>query len=104
MCRLMPSRISGQRKIAKTAESAWLRCETALLPELAPVLPVAIPVFEIAVFTDVVFVGYRKLGGEPLSHGTDDAAVARSAGAFLAALHAFPRERACDLVPTDFVA
>jgi aminoglycoside phosphotransferase (APT) family kinase protein len=78
-----------------------LRVEGALLPELASVLPIAVPVFEVAVFDDVNFVGYRKLSGVPLRHGTDEPELGRSLGAFLAALHRFPLERARKLGVRD---
>ena len=70
----------------------WLRREIALLPELAPALPVSVPAFEL-VSADPLFVGYRKLPGGPL--GRDASLdVARALGGFLSALHAFPLERA----------
>jgi aminoglycoside phosphotransferase (APT) family kinase protein len=74
-----------------------LRVEAALLPELAAVLPVAVPVFEVSVFDAVSFVGYRKLPGEPLRHEVDAPELGRGLGAFLAALHRFPVERAREL-------
>lgn len=67
--------------------------EARLLRELAPALPVPVPRIEIVEDeAEVFFVAYRKLPGEPL----DDppASLAPQLGAFLAALHDFPRERA----------
>ena len=60
-----------------------LEVEIALLPALAPTLPVAVPVFE-HVSRDPLFVGYRVLRGDPLVD--EDAGGVR---AFLEALHAF---------------
>ncbi|MFL5736446.1 MAG: phosphotransferase, partial [Actinomycetota bacterium] len=39
----------------------WLRKEMRLLPEIAPLLPLPIPSFEIAEDGDQPFVAYRKL-------------------------------------------
>jgi aminoglycoside phosphotransferase (APT) family kinase protein len=62
---------------------AKLAKEAALLPALAPALPVAIPRFE-QVSRDPPFVVYRLIRGEPLRD--EDPEGVRS---FLAALHAF---------------
>jgi aminoglycoside phosphotransferase (APT) family kinase protein len=67
---------------------AALRKEAALLPELAPALPVPVPEPEIVVQNGAFFVGHRKLDGRPLHAGRT--AVAQRLGAFLSALHAFP--------------
>jgi aminoglycoside phosphotransferase (APT) family kinase protein len=67
--------------------------EASLLPELAAVLPVAVPRFEFVARNGLVCVGYRKLLGEPASRGLPRGA-AEDLGRFLAALHAFPAERA----------
>ena len=71
-----------------------LRREAALLPLLAPQLPVAVP--QVAVFEDAseFFVAYPRLEGEPLRHGVENARLGADAGSFLAALHAFPRSAA----------
>ncbi len=60
-----------------------LEVEIALLPALAPALPVQIPVFEI-VSRDPLFVGYRVVRGQPLVNEDPD-----GVRAFLEALHAF---------------
>jgi aminoglycoside phosphotransferase (APT) family kinase protein len=60
-----------------------LEVEIALLPALAPTLPVAVPVFE-HVSRDPFFVGYRVLRGEPLVDEDGD-----GVRAFLEALHSF---------------
>ena len=59
-----------------------LEVEIALLPAIAPALPVAVPSFE-HVSRDPLFVGYRLIRGEPLVD--EDADGVR---AFLEALHA----------------
>jgi aminoglycoside phosphotransferase (APT) family kinase protein len=82
----------------------WLRMEAALLPELAPRLPVAVPQFEASLFDETTFVAYRKLRGEPLARGVDSDALGAAVGAVLASLHAFPVERARELVPRDSIA
>jgi aminoglycoside phosphotransferase (APT) family kinase protein len=74
---------------------AALRKEAALLPELAPALPVPVPEPEIVVQNGAFFVGHRKLDGRPLHAGRT--AVAQRLGAFLSALHAFPVARAAQL-------
>jgi aminoglycoside 2''-phosphotransferase len=76
-----------------------LRRELALLEDLAPALPLPIPVFEHVGRRDgrLVFVGYRALRGEPLTHERLSALpadaqqnVLASFAAFLKALHAYP--------------
>lgn len=74
----------------------WVEREIAFLPELAATLPLRVPRFEFVARNGVVCVGYRKLPGSPAfndlgEHAGDDL------GRFLAALHRFPVERACDL-------
>jgi aminoglycoside phosphotransferase (APT) family kinase protein len=71
----------------------WMECEIALLPELAPTLPVAVPRFELVARNGVVCVGYRKLAGVPASANIGERA-GEDLGRFLAALHRFPVERA----------
>lgn len=78
----------------------WLMTEMALLAELAPALPVAVPRFELARGT--LGVAYRKLPGEPLADAS--APVAAGLGAALTALHAFPVERALELGAADLSA
>jgi len=74
-----------------------LATEIALLPELAPTLPVPIPGFDVVVRDEAsMLVAYRKLHGEPLG-APGDVAVAPGVGAFLAALHSFPVARAAEL-------
>lgn len=63
-----------------------LRAEIALLPRLAPALPVAIPQFEYVVEEPALFVGYRKIAGVPC----DGPEIARDLARFLRALHSFP--------------
>lgn len=66
----------------------WIRREARLLPELAAVLPVPVPRFEVVEDRDdVFFVAYRKLPGKPV----DDppASLARELGRFLVELHSF---------------
>jgi aminoglycoside phosphotransferase (APT) family kinase protein len=82
----------------------WFRAEAALLPELAPRLPAPIPQFELVDLDKDGFVGYRKLAGEPLAHGTSSAALGARVGEFLAALHAFPVDRARRLTGRDWAA
>lgn len=74
---------------------AGLRKEAALLPELAPALPVPVPRLEIVVRNDVFFVGHRKLEGHALRAGRPG--LADQLGGFLSALHAFPVARAAQL-------
>ena len=71
----------------------WIEAELALLPELAQVLPVAVPRYELVARNGVLCAGYRKLIGEPASTGVDERTGA-DLGAFLTALHGFPAERA----------
>ena len=71
----------------------WVEREIALLPELAPSLPVAVPRFEYVGAGGVTYVGYRKLDGAPATSGLHESAGA-DLGRFLVALHAFPVERA----------
>ena len=70
----------------------WVEREIALLPELAPTLPVAVPLFEY-LGDDVTYVGYRKLDGAPATSGLRES-TGIDLGRFLVALHAFPVERA----------
>ncbi len=90
-------------RFPKRAEvAAWLRTEVALLPELAPALPVLIPQFdyiaEASADFPYPFVGYRKLPGVPLADAppglVDAKRLAAQIGAFLTALHRFPVARA----------
>jgi aminoglycoside phosphotransferase (APT) family kinase protein len=70
-----------------------IRLEARLLPELAPMLPVPVPRFEVVEDSeDAFFVAYRKLPGVPLDAPAEP--LAAQLGAFLAALHRFPRKRA----------
>ena len=64
-----------------TAE-ATLEIEIALLPAIAPALPVDVPVFE-HISREPFYVGYRLIRGKPLVN--EDASAVR---AFLEALHA----------------
>jgi len=68
-----------------------LRRELALLPMLAPALPVAIPAVEHVGRRDgeLLFAVYRLLAGEPLGADAEEEALAGLA-ATLGALHAFP--------------
>jgi aminoglycoside phosphotransferase (APT) family kinase protein len=68
-----------------------LRRELALLPMLAPALPVAIPAVEHVGRRDgeLLFAAYRLLRGEPLGANAQEQALAEVA-AMLSALHAFP--------------
>jgi aminoglycoside phosphotransferase (APT) family kinase protein len=77
----------------RSAVVAALEVEIALLPELAPTLPCAVPRFEHIVLEPVVCVGYRAIKGEPLSPDSAHEP-ARDVGLFLSALHAFDVERA----------
>lgn len=70
----------------------WMATEVRLLPELAPTLPMPIPRFE---HVSEAGVAYRKLPGAPID--SPSAALGHQAGRFLAALHAFPVERAREL-------
>jgi aminoglycoside 2''-phosphotransferase len=72
--------------------------ELALLPELATSVSFAVPVPErIASLGDRPFFTYRRIAGRPLTGGgAPDVAVA--IGAVLAELHAFPVDRAAQLL------
>jgi aminoglycoside phosphotransferase (APT) family kinase protein len=61
-----------------------LEVEIALLPALAPELPVAVPRFERVVREPELFAAYRLIDGAPSAQPPR-----RSVGAFLSALHAF---------------
>jgi aminoglycoside phosphotransferase (APT) family kinase protein len=70
-----------------------VRLEVRLLAELAPVLPAAVPRFDVTEDAEgVFFVAYRKLTGEPLRDPAP--ALAPQLAGFLNVLHGFPRERA----------
>jgi aminoglycoside phosphotransferase (APT) family kinase protein len=75
---------------------AWVERELRLLPELADVLPLAVPRFEFVARNGLVCVGYRKLVGEPAGADAGERG-GRDLGRFLAALHRFPVERARSL-------
>lgn len=89
-------------RFPKRAEVAtWLRIEIALLPLLAPTLPVPVPSFAYIADRPEIFpfpfVGYRKRAGVPLTTapaGLMAADLAAQIGRFLTALHRFPTERA----------
>jgi aminoglycoside phosphotransferase (APT) family kinase protein len=70
-----------------------LESEIALLPELAPTLPVAVPRFEHVVRSPLMCVGYRMIEGEPFTAAVPPEQVA----AFLSALHRFDATRASEL-------
>jgi aminoglycoside phosphotransferase (APT) family kinase protein len=67
----------------------WLEMEVRLLPELAPTLPVPVPRFELVTARAVA---YRKLPGAPVD--VSRPSLGGEIGRFLAALHAFPVDRA----------
>jgi aminoglycoside phosphotransferase (APT) family kinase protein len=71
----------------------WIEREIALLAELASFLPVAVPRFEFVGREGTVYVGYRKLEGAAAGFEIDER-TGIDLGRFLAALHAFPVERA----------
>ena len=71
---------------------ATLATEVRLLPELAPTLPVPVPRFELV---SEGAVAYRKLPGKPID--PTRTSLGETVGLFLAALHAFPVERAREL-------
>lgn len=78
--------------------------EARLLPELAPVLPVAVPRFEHTWRGEDpprILAAYRWIEGVPLSRealeGPNGATLTTHIAAFLTALHAFPVERALAL-------
>jgi aminoglycoside phosphotransferase (APT) family kinase protein len=73
----------------------WVEREIALLPELAPTLPVEVPAFEF-IEDGATYVGYRKLEGWPATSELRQEA-GGDLGRLLVALHAFPVERACEL-------
>jgi aminoglycoside phosphotransferase (APT) family kinase protein len=81
----------------------WLCREARLLPELASVLPVPVPRFEVLEDSDVFFVAYRRLPGEPLDPATP-ASLACRLGELLRSLHGFPRDRALELGVISFDA
>ncbi len=97
-------------RFPKRAEVAgWLRTEIALLPALAPTLPVAVPQFayvaEPSPTFPFPFVGYEKLPGVQLASaptGTvESARITAQVGAFLTALHHFPVAQAVACGPPD---
>ena len=67
--------------------------EIALLPELTPALPVAVPRFELVARNGLVAVGYPKIAGSPARSDADER-TGQDLGRFLTALHRFPVERA----------
>lgn len=82
--------------------AGWLRTEIALLPALAPLLPVPTPQFiyvaEASRAYPYPFVGYHKLPGVPLSDMPttiiQPKRLAAQIGVFLTALHRFPVTKA----------
>ncbi len=99
-------------RFPKRAEVEWhLLKEMRLLPELAPRLPLAIPRFdymaqEAAKTFPFAFAGYEMIEGRQFEHCRYDVREAEwwrpDVGAFLAALHAFPVERARELGVRDY--
>jgi aminoglycoside phosphotransferase (APT) family kinase protein len=77
----------------------WLAREVAVLPAVAPTLPVDVPHFELTRGADGV--AYRKLSGAELRAEDATASVADTLGRFLRALHAFPVPRALALGADD---
>jgi aminoglycoside phosphotransferase (APT) family kinase protein len=73
--------------------AAEVRAEIALLAELGPTLPVAVPSAEAVGPAQEGWFAYRLIEGTPIQPGAPAAEVA----AFLSALHRFPVERAADL-------
>jgi aminoglycoside phosphotransferase (APT) family kinase protein len=71
-----------------------IEMEARLLPELARAVPLPVPRFE-HVAEDFRAVAYRKLGGSPVD--VSRFRLGAELGRFLAALHAFPVERARQL-------
>jgi aminoglycoside 2''-phosphotransferase len=76
-----------------------LLCELALLEDLAPTLPLPIPSFAYVGRRDgeLLFAGYRAIGGEPLTYerlralpAASQQDILASLAAFLTALHAYP--------------
>jgi aminoglycoside phosphotransferase (APT) family kinase protein len=78
-----------------------LEREIALLPELAAMLPVAVPRFDLIARNGVVCVAYRKLAGSPATARLTGH-TAHDIGRFLAALHGFPLDRARALSVPSF--
>jgi aminoglycoside phosphotransferase (APT) family kinase protein len=74
----------------------WMVREIALLPELAPTLPVAVPRFDLIARNGVACVGYRKLSGSPATSNVSER-TGHDLAHFLSALHRFPVGRACAL-------
>src|SRR6266536_2613234 len=89
----LPFRSRGIRK--RPAEMDY----GAILRERVPVLQV-----ELVDLDEGGFVGYRKLAGESLAHGARSAGLGARLGEFLAALHAFPVDRARRLTGGDWEA
>ena len=83
-------------RVARRPEiAAQLSAEVALLAELGPLLPVAVPLVEAS---GPDWVAYRWIDGQPIGGRTSAADVA----AFLSALHRFPVARAGELgLPND---
>lgn len=71
----------------------WMEREIALLPEIAPRLPVAVPRFDLVARNGLVCAGYRKIHGSP-ARGNLRWQIGEDLGRALSALHAFPVERA----------
>jgi aminoglycoside 2''-phosphotransferase len=67
----------------------WMEREIALLPELAPTLPVEIPRFDLIARNGVVCVGYRKIAGSPARTDIGEC-TGDDLGRFLSSLHRFP--------------
>jgi aminoglycoside phosphotransferase (APT) family kinase protein len=91
-------------RFPKRAEcESHLRSELALLPHLAPRLPVPVPQYRFVgtpgPLFPYLFAGYRKLRGTPaiqLGLGPGDAlALAPALGAVLSAVHSLPADEAC---------
>ena len=84
------------------ADSAKLEREVALLAELAPELPLAVPLYEFVATPSqehpYPFVGYQKIDGVSGEERRPDVkhwpAIAAQFGRLLSAVHAFPVERA----------
>jgi aminoglycoside phosphotransferase (APT) family kinase protein len=78
-------------RVARREEvAATYRVEIALLPELAPLFPVAVPA---PVRAGPDWILTRRIAGQPFHKGAE----IRPLGELLAALHAFPVERAQQL-------
>lgn len=71
----------------------WMEREIALLPALAPRLPVQVPHFELVARNGLVCAGYRKIQGSP-AKGDVSVQTGDDLGRILSALHAFPVEHA----------